>query len=142
MEAEMTAEAVDDEDEPADAAAATGGVTAAGASHDTWRHQLHRWREQLRGAQRDVCAAVSAHAQEERDMMRGSATWSWRSGAFAAMFAPAALDDCNLEGHPPLVCALALQLRRSCRELMRACVSRLPAEASHARCERIVVCVR
>ena len=66
---------------------------------NTWRQQLDGWASAISELQR---ATVDGQPLEKpNELLRGSAAWTWRCGAFAAAFAPRALADCNLEGRPP-----------------------------------------
>ena len=111
---DMQPEDVDEDTIDADAhdglepGAVDKAMTAEGdGTASTWRRQLATWRAQLREAQLDACAGMDSHwwapRGTERHALAGTAAWCWRSGAFAAMFAPTKLADCNLEGRPPLM---------------------------------------
>ena len=87
------------------AATAASADDTSGRDTDTtkpWREQLGRWRLELQHAQKSAIADGGAYHRLP-EILTGTATWTWRCGAFAAAFAPRAIKDCNLEGRPPLM---------------------------------------
>ena len=90
----------------AERAGVAPAASIAAAPPASWRTQLTSWEHALQRAQEAAVGSRRAPASasgEASDVLKGTATWTWRSGAFAAAFAPQSLTDCNLEGEPPLM---------------------------------------